>query len=485
MTILIKNLAHIVTMDDDDSELHDGWILVDGPSIRALGQGSPPALEVGEERTEIDGKGAMAIPGMVNTHHHLYQTFHRAVPMVQDAKLFDWLIGLYEIWRELTPDDVRTSAQVGIGELLLTGCTTIADHFYVFPKGQSPHLLDETIEAARQLGARFHPSRGSMSRGRSDGGLPPDDVVQRPEEILKDSVRVIERYHDPERFSMCRLALAPCSPFSVTDDLLIESARLARSHGVRLHTHLAETKDEEAFCLELHGCRPLGYMEKVEWIGSDVWYAHGVYLDDAELSLMASTGTGIAHCPTSNLRLGSGIARIPRALELGVPVGLAVDGSASNDASDMIRELQTCTLVHRVGTGVEAMPARRALRVATRGGARVLGRDDVGALAPGMAADIVLFDLHDLGLAGGMHDPVGALALTTGIRRASWVMVQGKVVVEDGRLVHVDEMELLDRANRASGAMVARAMKRTNIDFLSHGSGASARAKGERAEESA
>jgi cytosine/adenosine deaminase-related metal-dependent hydrolase len=482
MTILIKNIAHIVTMDDAGSELRDGWILVDGPSIRALGEGEPPVASPGEQRTEVDARGAMAVPGMVNTHHHLYQTFHRAVPMVQDAKLFDWLLGLYEIWRELTPEDVRISAQVGIGELLLTGCTTIADHFYVFPQGQSPHLLDETIAAARELGARFHPSRGSMSRGRSQGGLPPDDVVQSPDAILADSVRVVERYHDTSRFSMCRLALAPCSPFSVTDDLLAESAKLARSYGVRLHTHLAETKDEESFCLETHGCRPLGYMEKVGWIGSDVWYAHGVYLDDAELRLMASTGTGIAHCPTSNLRLGSGIARVPRALDLGVPVGLAVDGSASNDASDMIRELQTCTLVHRVGTGVDAMPARRALWVATRGGARVLGRDDVGHFAPGMAADVVLYGLDDLGLAGAMHDPVAALALTTGIRRARWVMVNGEVVVDEGRLVHLDEKDLLGRANRASAAMVARATAKTGLKFLSH---VRAGADGKRAEESA
>jgi cytosine/adenosine deaminase-related metal-dependent hydrolase len=468
MTTLIKNLAHIVTMNDAGSELRDGWILVDGPAIKALGHGTPPESEPGEARSVVDGGGALAIPGMVNTHHHLYQTFHRAVPMVQDAKLFDWLLGLYEIWRELTPPDIRTSALVGMGELLLTGCTTIADHFYVFPESQGPHLLDETIDAARTIGARFHPSRGSMSRGRSQGGLPPDDVVQTPDAILKDSVRVIETFHDPSRYSMCRLALAPCSPFSVTDDLLLESARLARKHGVRLHTHLAETKDEEAFCLETHGCRPLGYMEQVEWLGPDVWYAHGVWLDDGELKLMASTGTGIAHCPVSNLRLGSGIAPIPRAVELGVPVGLAVDGSASNDASDMVRELQTCTLVHRVGTGVGAMPARKALRIATRGGARVLGRDDVGMLAPGMAADIVLFGLDDLGLAGAMHDPVAALALTTGIRRATWVMVNGRVVVEGGRLVHIDATKLRAQADEQSSAMIARATARTKIAFLSH-----------------
>ena len=467
MTILIKNIAHIATMDDACSELRDGWILVDGPSISALGAGAPPPALPQEDRTEIDAHGALAMPGMVNTHHHLFQTFHRAMPMVQDAELFDWLLCLYEIWRELTPNDVRISAQVGLGELLLTGCTTIADHLYLYPKDQSPHLLDETIDAAREIGARFHPSRGSMSRGRSHGGLPPDDVVQTPDAILADSARVIERYHDASRFSMCRLALAPCSPFSVTDDLLTESAQLARSYGVRLHTHLAETKDEEAFCCEMHGCRPLAYMEKVGWTGPDVWYAHGVHLDDAELSLMASTGTGIAHCPTSNLRLGSGTARIPRALELGVPVGLAVDGAASNDASDMIRELQTCMLVHRVGTSVKAMPARLALNIATRGGARVLGRDDIGYLAPGMAADIVLFGLDDLGLAGAMHDPVAAIAFTTGIRRARWVMVNGRIVVEEGRLMHIDERDLVRQANRASTTMVVRAEGRTGLPFLS------------------
>jgi len=387
---------------------------------------------------------------------------------VQDAKLFDWLLGLYEIWREITPQDVRTSALVGIGELLLTGCTTVADHFYVFPRLQSQHMLDETIAAAREIGVRFHPSRGSMSRGKSQGGLPPDDVVQTPDDILADSSRVVERYHDASRFSMCRLALAPCSPFSVTDDLLVESAKLARSYGVRLHTHLAETKDEEDFCIQTHGCRPLAYMENLGWLGADVWFAHGVHLDDAELSLMGSTGTGIAHCPASNLRLGSGIARIPRALELGVPVGLAVDGSASNDSSDMLRELQLCTLVHRVGTSVDAMPVRRALRIATRGGARVLGRDDIGQLASGMAADIVLFGLDDLGLGGAMHDPIAAIALTTGIRRARWVMVNGEVVVDDGRLVHLDERELLRRANSESSAMIARAEARTGLRFLHH-----------------
>ena len=464
MALLIRNIGLIATMDDESRELRDGWIVVDGPQIAALGSGPPPRLP--EPAEVLDARGALAIPGLVNTHHHLFQTFQKNLPFVQDAKLFDWLLGLYEVWRELTPEAVFVSAQLGLGELLLTGCTTVADHFYLFPRGQPGDLLDQTIEAARSLGVRFHPSRGSMSRGRSQGGLPPDDVVQRPDEILEDSERVIARYHDPSRFSLCRVALAPCSPFSVTDDLLVESARLARARKVRLHTHLAETRDEERFCLETHGVRPLAYMEKVGWLGPDVWYAHGVWLDDAELVRMAQTGTGIAHCPASNLRLGSGIAPIPRALDLGVPVGLAVDGSASNDASDMIRELQLCTLVHRVGTAVDAMPARRALRLATRGGARVLGRDDIGALAPGMAADLALFRLDDLGLAGALHDPLAALCFTSGLRRAHTVLVHGRVVVEDGQLVNLDASALFERANRLSALMVERAHLRTRIDFL-------------------
>lgn len=469
MSLLIKNIAHIATMDDASTELRDGWIVLDGREITAVGTGPVPEPGAGEQREQLDACGALAIPGMVNTHHHLYQCFQRVVPMVQDCKLFDWLTTLYEIWRELTPFEVRLSAEVALGELLLSGCTTVADHFYVFPQGQSPHLLDETITSARKLGVRFHPSRGSMSRGKSQGGLPPDDVVQTPSEILKDSQRVIETYHDQSRYSMCRVALAPCSPFSVTDDLLLESARLARTYqGVRLHTHLAETKDEDDFCMQLHNCRPLEYMRKLEWIGPDVWYAHGVYLNEQELRIMAENSTGIAHCPVSNLRLGSGIAPIPMALQLGVPVGLAVDGSASNDASDMVRELQVCTMVHRVDSGVDAMPARRALHIATRGGAKVLGRDDIGIIAPKMAADIALFPLDDIGLAGALHDPVAALAMTTGVRRARWVFVNGKMVVKEGHLTNTDETDLRKRATVASQQMIERAAKRTGLAFFTH-----------------
>ncbi len=468
MTTLIKNIGVLATMDDAGRELQNAWIRVDGPSITALGTGEIAQTDLDAATQVIDARGSLAIPGMVNTHHHLYQTFQRNVPFVQDAKLFDWLVGLYEIWRELTPEAVYTSAQVGLCELLLSGCTTVADHYYVFPSSQPQDLLDRTILAAKELGIRFHPSRGSMSRGKSKGGLPPDDVVQSPETILKDSERVIGQYHDPGRFSMCRVALAPCSPFSVTDDLLVESARLARKHGVRLHTHLAETQDEDEFCLRTHGCRPLDYMERVEWLGPDVWYAHGVWLNDDELTRMAKTRTGIAHCPVSNLRLGSGIARIPKAVELGVPVGLAVDGSASNDASNMIRELQVCTLVHRIGTGVTSMPARRALWIATRGGAQVLGRDDVGSIAPGMAADIVLYRTDDIGLAGAMHDPVAALAFTTGMQRADCVLINGKVVVQDGQIPGVDLALVRRNADALANTMLVRAKARTGLDFLTH-----------------
>jgi 8-oxoguanine deaminase len=465
VALLIKNIALLATQDDEARELSDAWILIEGPAIADLGSGPPPALPEGAQ--VLDARGALAIPGMVNTHHHLFQTFQKNLPLVQDSKLFDWLTGLYPVWRELTPEDVFVSAQLGLAELLKTGCTTVADHFYLFPKGQPGDLLDHTIEAARSLGVRFHPSRGSMSRGRSHGGLPPDDVVQSPDQILEDSERVIARYHDPSRFSLCRIALAPCAPFTVGDDLLVESARLARTRKVRLHTHLAETKDEEDFCLSTLGVRPLRYMEKLGWLGPDVWFAHGVYLDDSELELMGATGTGIAHCPTSNLRLGSGIAPIPRALDLGVPVGLAVDGSASNDASDMVRELQMCTLVHRVGTAVDSMPARRALRLATRGGASVLGRDDLGALAKGMAADLALFALDDLGAAGALHDPLAALCFTSGLRRPHTVIVNGRLAVAQGRLVGFDEAALASQANRLSARMVQRARARTGVDFLS------------------
>jgi len=464
---LIDNALAVVTMDDADRVLRDAHVVVEDQRIATIGTSRPTGAF---DRT-IDASGCVVLPGFINTHHHLYQTMQRVVPFVQDAKLFDWLVGLYEIWRELTPAAVHTSAAVGLGELLLSGCTTVADHFYLFPESQPGSLLDETVRAARDLGVRFHPTRGSMSRGRSEGGLPPDDVVQQEAVILEDSERVIEAFHDPGRYSMCRVGLAPCSPFSVTSDLLARSADLARRRGVRLHTHLAETIDEETFCLDTHGVRPLAYMEQVGWLGADVWYAHGVHFNDAELDQLAATKTGVAHCPTSNLRLGSGIARVPEMVARGVPVGLAVDGSASNDGSNMLAEARLACLVHRVGTGVDQMPARAALRLATRGSAAVLGRDDVGSLKPDMAADLAIFDLRDLSYAGAMHDPVAALVMCQGPARARTVLVNGEIVVEHGALTRIDADALYAEANQLAAGMVERMAQRTGLKPMVHKGG--------------
>jgi cytosine/adenosine deaminase-related metal-dependent hydrolase len=451
-------------MDDASHEYSDGYVLVDGNAIVAVGSGT---CSEAVDRV-IDARGCLVLPGFINTHHHLYQTLQRVVPFVQDAKLFDWLLGLYEIWRELGVEAAYVSALLGQAELLRSGCTTIADHLYLFPRSQPTTILDETIRAAQTIGARFHPTRGSMSRGKSQGGLPPDDVVQSEAEIMQDCERVISTFHDVRRFSMCRVALAPCSPFSVTTELLRSTAELARARGVRLHTHLAETIDEEDFCQQTHGVRPLAYMQQVGWLGDDVWFAHGVHFNDAELDLLALTKTGVAHCPTSNLRLGSGIARVPEMLDRGVPVGLAVDGSASNDGSNMLAEIRLACLVHRVGTHVESMPARRALWLATRGSAQVLGRDDVGQLAPNMAADLSLFDMTDLGYAGAMHDPVAAVIMCQGPALARTVMVNGKIVVEKGRIVNIDERQLYTEANAHAQDMIARMSARTGLQPLEH-----------------
>ncbi|MEE8409514.1 MAG: 8-oxoguanine deaminase [Myxococcota bacterium] len=459
--ILLRNALAIATMDGERRVLRDADILVDGPAIAEVGID----LSAKPHDRTIDASGKVILPGMVNTHHHLYQTLCRNIPRVQDVELFDWLIDLYEVWRHLTPDAVRLSALVGLGELLLTGCTTSADHHYVFPKGVSGDLIDTQVAAAKTLGIRFHPTRGSMSRGKSKGGLPPDDVVQPEEVVLEDSERVIETFHDPAPLSMCRVALAPCSPFSVTDTLLEQTAELARKRGVRLHTHLAETLDENDFCLKTHGLRPLAYMERVGWVGDDVWYAHGIHFDDHEIELLGSTRTGVAHCPTSNLRLGSGIARLPDLLRAGVPVGLAVDGSASNDSSNMLAEARQALLVHRIRSGVDSTTAMSVLELATRGGARVLGRDDIGSIEPGKAADLVLYDMHDIAFAGAMHDPVAALLFCVAPKRADLVLVGGEVVVEDGRLTGADEDELISAANAIASSMVDAATKETGNDY--------------------
>lgn len=419
-----------------DILIRDGKIAAVGRRIRAPGA-----------RT-LSGRGKVCLPGLVNTHHHLYQTFFRAAPQVHNAKLFDWLTVLYDRWKNITPEDVYTSALVGLGELLLTGCTTTTDHFYVFPKKAPKDLLDSEIEAGRRIGIRFHPCRGSMSLGRSAGGLPPDEVVQTEEEILKDCERLADRYHDPRPGAMCRIALAPCSPFSVTPELLRETSAFARKRNLRCHTHLAETLDEEEFCLSRHGKRPVGFLEELGWLGPQVWFAHCVHLSPQEISLLGRTKTGVAHCPTSNLRLGSGVAPLRALRQAGAPVGLAVDGSSSNDSSDMLAELRMCLLVHRKD-GAEKMTVEEVLETATTGGAAVLGRDDIGRIAPGYCADLAIWDLNRIGFAGS-HDPVAALLFCGDSHIADTVIVNGEVVVREGRLTRVDEEALIRKANRLS-----------------------------------
>lgn len=450
--VLIQNALAVVTQDASLGEIRGGDVLVDGPTVAEVGKSlKPQADEV------IDASGRVLVPGFVNTHHHLYQVLTRNLERVQDAKLFDWLRYLYDVWRFVTPEELYAAAHAGLSELLLTGCTTSADHHYLCPACAEGDLFSAEVQAAREAGIRLHLTRGSMCLSRSAGGLPPDEVIQDEETILKDSERVIAEHHDPSKNSMCQVALAPCSPFSVTPALMRETATLARKHGVRLHTHLAETKDEEEYCLRRFGQRPLEHAEELGWMGADVWFAHCVHLNDDEIGRMTENGTGVAHCPVSNLRLGSGIAPVPKMLDAGVPVGLAVDGSASNDSSNMLRELQIALLVHRVGTAVGSMPARRVLQMATLGGARVLGRDDIGVLAPGKAADLALFDLRGLEYVGALHDPVSALLFCGVDARAELVMVNGEVVVRNKRLVRLDEQAVAEKARKASASLLGAA----------------------------
>jgi cytosine/adenosine deaminase-related metal-dependent hydrolase len=460
--ILIRGIHTLVTMVEGEAPRRDMDVLLSGGRIAAVGR----RLAAPEGARVLDGRDRVVYPGFVNTHHHLYQTLTRNIPRVQNAKLFDWLTDLYEVWRELDEEAVEVSTRVGVGELLLSGCTTTTDHFYVFPRGARRELLDAEIETAREMGIRFHPTRGSMSRGKSRGGLPPDDVVQNSEDILADCDRLIAKYHDPAPFAMRRIALAPCSPFSVTTELLEETIQFARRKGVICHTHLCETVDEERFCVHTFGMRPLQYMEETGWLGPDVWFAHGIYFNDAEIRKLAATKTGIAHCPTSNLRLGSGIAPIPKMLDAGVRVGLAVDGSASNDSSNLAREMQMAMLVHRVGTAVDAMPAQHVLRMATTGGAEVLGRaDEIGRVRAGMAADLAVFRLDRIEYAGAMADPASALVFCGAGPRAEYTIVNGRVLVEHGELVGVDEPRLVHRANAVAERMLTRAETKRGVSY--------------------
>lgn len=448
-SLLIKNIKELITMDDTRNRYQGYSLLIEDGVITQIG------LEVDctVDRV-IDASDLWVFPGLVNTHHHMYQTLTRNIPEVQDVELFDWLKILYPIWSRLTPKAVYTSTLVAQGELLKTGCTTASDHFYLFPKSQPGMLLDEQIGAAQEIGMRFHPCRGSMSRSVKDGGLPPDSVVQTPQEILQDCQRVIEKYHDAGKGSMLQIVLAPCSPFSVTTDLLRETVVLAREYGVHCHTHLCETKDEEEYCLRMHGMRPLTYMESVGWVGPDIWYAHGIHFNDEELHRLADTQTGVAHCPVSNQKLASGVARVPEMLKLGVPVGLAVDGSASNDSSNMIAEMRAAFLLHRVIYGIQSISAEQALYLATRGSAQLLGRNDIGLLEVGKMGDLFMVNANRLGFAGGQLDPVSALVHCGDNQVVDYTVVNGEVLVEKGELVRVDEEKLVVEQNRISHEMI-------------------------------
>jgi cytosine/adenosine deaminase-related metal-dependent hydrolase len=428
-------------MDDHRREIPDGGLFIRDGFIE---QAAPTNKLPGQADEVLDLSGHILLPGLINTHHHFYQTLTRAIPAAQNANLFNWLKTLYPIWAKMTPEDIRISTQTALSELALSGCTTSSDHLYLFPNGSS---LDDEIEAAGSVGLRLHASRGSMSLGESKGGLPPDSVVDSEEHILADSERLIRKYHDPNPGSMVQIVLAPCSPFSVTGELMKQSAALARQYGVHLHTHLAETQDEEVFCLQKFGYRPVGYMQSVDWVGEDVWFAHSVHVNEEEISVYAREGCGVAHCPSSNMRLASGIAPVMKLLKAGVKTSLGVDGSASNDGSHMIAEARLAMLLARLNAGLEGaslsstggeiFSVRQALELATRGGAAVLGRKDIGSLEAGKCADFIAINLNRLDYAGALHDPVAAILLCQP-RGVDFNYVHGKAVVRDSSFVGLD-----------------------------------------------
>ncbi len=449
-TLLVKNIHTLVTMNDEREEIRHGAIFVRDNVIDQIGPTS--ALpDTADEVLDLHDRH-IVLPGLINTHHHFYQTLTRAIPAVQDSDLFHWLQGLYPIWANLTANGVYMSAQMAAAELMLSGCTTASDHLYLFPNDCT---LDDEIRAIQAIGLRFHASRGSMSVGESQGGLPPDTLVEAEPDILQDSQRLIEQYHDNSRYSMLRIVLAPCSPFSVSQDLMRESAALARSYpGVRLHTHLAENPDDVTYSLEKFGLVPGDYAESVGWLGEDVWHAHCVQLNDASIAKFARTGTGVAHCPCSNCRLSSGIAPIRKMLQQGVAVGLGVDGAASNDASHLLSEARTAFLLARVRDGeAAAMTARQALEIATRGGAKVLGRDDVGVLAPGMAADFIAFNLDQPTFVGTAQDPVAALIFCQP-PQVDYSFINGKKVIDRGQFTQFDLAQLITQTQAAAAALV-------------------------------
>jgi len=446
-SLFLKNCDVIVTMDAGRREIRGGAIHIVGDQIVAIGADLAQPDNVDEV---LDLTDHIVCPGLINTHHHMFQSLTRAVSAAQDASLFGWLKVLYPIWGRITPEMVRVSTQTAMAELLLSGCTTTSDHLYLFPNGSR---LDDSIEGAVEIGMRFHAARGAMSIGESEGGLPPDSLTEAEPDILADTTRLIETFHDPAPRSMLRVVVAPCSPFTVSSELMRDAAVLARSYGVSMHTHLAENRDDVNYSLERYGRTPARYAEDLGWLGPDVWHAHCVQLDREGVRLFGASGTGVAHCPCSNMRLASGIAPIGQMRRAGVPVGIGVDGSASNDGANILSEVRQAMLLQRVRYGPAAMTAREALEIGTLGGAKVLGRNDIGALAPGMAADLAIFDLNSIAFAGARHDPVAALAFC-GPVQAAYTIVNGQVVVLEGRLTTLDLPTLVSRHNRLAAELV-------------------------------
>ncbi|MCA9890243.1 MAG: 8-oxoguanine deaminase [Anaerolineae bacterium] len=445
-TKLLKNIHTLATMDDDFTEMKDAAIFIRDNVIEAVGVLADMPEQTADE--VVDLSRHVVIPGLVNTHHHMFQSLTRVI--AQDKELFDWLVTLYPIWRNLRSEHINVSAKLAMAELILSGCTTSSDHLYIYPNDVT---IEDEIRASQEIGMRFHAARGSMSLGESKGGLPPDAVVEDEADILRITRNIIEEHHDASRYAMLRIVVAPCSPFTVTKDLMKEAADLARSYGVNLHTHLAENVKDIDFSLDMFGQRPGDYAEDVGWVGHDVWHAHCVQLDAAEIGLFARTGTGVCHCPSSNMRLASGIAPIRSMLDSNVKVGLGVDGSASNDSGHLLNEARLAMLLQRVKGDPDALSAREALYIATRGGASVLGRDDIGMLAPGMAADIVAYNIDQVAFAGALHDPVAALTFCQSIN-ANHVWINGRNVVRDGHLTTLDLPMLVESHNRLSQQLI-------------------------------
>jgi len=446
MKTVIRDIDIIATFNRNLDEIKNGWIYIKDNVIKEIGSGMPPDFK---KDREISGKGMLVLPGFVNTHHHFYQSLFRAVPEVQSAKLFDWLTFLYEKWKNIDEEAVMVSAVTAIMEMMKSGVTTTSDHLYLFPKGH-PNLFDAEIEGADITGVRFYGTRGSMSLSKKDGGLPPDSVVQTEEEILRDSERVIKKYHDASRFSMHRVALAPCSPFSVTEELMKETFTLAKKYDILLHTHLAETGDEEKFCLSKVGLRPVDYMEKLGWLNSNVWFVHLVHLSDRDIKKLSDHSVGMAHCPTSNMRLGSGIAPVFKMKNTAIRIGLGLDGSSSNDTGNFLLEIRNALLLQRVKYGPDALTPREALYLGTMGGANVLKMEkEIGSIERGKAADIIGFKLNRLEFAGGLSDPVASLVLCDA-KSVDFSMINGEVVIEDGHFTKLDEKEFIEKQNKIS-----------------------------------